>query len=292
MYKEIKRRVFQILEGCDEQDQVSRLVNFFIITLILANVAAILLETEASIYNIYAWHFQVFEVFSVAVFSVEYLLRLWVCTEKAEYSRPLSGRLRYMTSFLAVIDLLAILPFYLPMLLTVNLRVIRILRIFRLFRLLKLARYTNAADTIFKVVRDRKAELGITMFMGAILLIISSTLVYYAECDAQPEKYSSIISSMWWSIITLLTVGYGDVYPITPLGKIFGALTAIFGIALFALPAGLITSGFMELLNKQKESDAVKVCPHCGQDLTKPHGPGRIETVAVAPVKQDRRIKP
>jgi voltage-gated potassium channel len=161
-----------------------------------------------------------------------------------------------------------------------------------LFRLLKLVRYTDAVDTILKVVHDRKAELSITIFMGAILLIISSTLVYYAECEAQPEKYSSILSSMWWSIITLLTVGYGDIYPITPLGKIFGALTAIFGIALFALPAGLITSGFMELLSKQKGTDVVTICPHCGKDVMKPHDTDRIEMVAVATVKNDRRVKP
>lgn len=280
MYRKLKLRVYRILEGADDNDLVSKGVNLLIIVLILTNVAAIILETEAGIYNAYAGYFQAFEIFSVAIFSIEYLLRVWVCTEKAEYSRPVLGRLRYMTSIMALIDLLAIIPFYLPMLIPVNLRVLRLLRIFRVFRLLKLARYTDAVDTILRVINERKAELSITLFVGAILLIISSTLVYYAEFEAQPDKFSSIIATMWWSIITLLTVGYGDVFPITPAGRFFGALTAVFGIAMFALPAGLISSGFMEELSRQKAAKTVVICPHCGKNITEPPE----KAGAVAPV--------
>lgn len=291
MYRKIKRRVYQILEGIDDQDLVSKGINFFIIVLILANVLAIILETEASLYSVYAGYFQAFEVFSVAVFSIEYLLRVWVCTEKAEYAHPVMGRLRYMTSIMALIDLLAIIPFYLPMLIPVNLRVLRLLRIFRVFRLLKLMRYTNAMDTILRVVNERKAELSITIFMGITLLIISSTVVYYAECEAQPDKFTSIISSMWWSIITLLTVGYGDVYPITPAGRFFGALTAVFGIALFALPVGMISSGFMEELNRQKVVKAIVVCPHCGKDILEPPEASKVKVPVLARNDADRRLK-
>jgi voltage-gated potassium channel len=291
MYRSTKQRVFQILEGAGEPDLVSKCVNAFIMVLILTNVAAIILETEASLYEVYSGYFYAFEVFSVAVFSIEYLLRLWSCTEKAEYARPVAGRLRYMTSIMALIDLLAIMPFYLPMFLPVNLRVLRLLRIFRIFRLLKIARYTNAIDTIARVIMDRKAELSITIFVGIILLIISSTLVYYAECEAQPDKFSSIISTMWWSIITLLTVGYGDVYPITPVGRFFGALTAVFGIAMFALPAGLISSGFMEELSRKKAAKVMVVCPHCGKNLMEHPEADKVQVPAITVKQVDRRPK-
>ncbi|WP_424356507.1 ion transporter [Methanocella sp. MCL-LM] len=291
MYHKLKHRVYQILEGGDDSGLIGKCVNVFIIVLILTNVAAIILETEAGIYDVYAGYFQAFEVFSVAVFSIEYLLRVWVCTEYAEYSRPVLGRLRYMTSLMALIDLLAIIPFYLPMFIPVNLRVLRLLRIFRVFRLLKLARYTDAVDTIIRVINERKAELSITLFVGAILLIISSTLVYYAEFEAQPDKFSSIIATMWWSIITLLTVGYGDVYPITPVGRFFGALTAVFGIAMFALPAGLISSGFMEELNRQKAAKTVVICPHCGKNLTHPPEKAGAEAPVIIVKQADERSK-
>ena len=287
----VKHRVYQILEGGDDHDLLGKCVNVFIIVLILTNVAAIILETEAGIYDVYAGYFKAFEVFSVAVFSIEYLLRVWVCTEYAEYSRPVLGRLRYMTSLMALIDLLAIIPFYLPMFIPVNLRVLRLLRIFRVFRLLKLARYTDAVDTILRVINERKAELSITLFVGAILLIISSTLVYYAEFEAQPDKFSSIIATMWWSIITLLTVGYGDVFPITPVGRFFGALTAVFGIAMFALPAGLISSGFMEELSRQKAAKTVVICPHCGKNVTEPPEKAGAEAPAIIVKQADERPK-
>jgi len=137
------------------------------------------------------------------------------------------------------------------------------LRLFRLFRLFKLGRYSKSLRTIGNVVYARRGELLVTGFLIFVLLIISSSLLYYAERDAQPDKFSSIPASLWWSVVTLTTVGYGDVFPITPLGKIFGSVISFLGIGLFALPAGILGGGFLEEVKKSKLCKP-KVCPHCG----------------------------
>jgi voltage-gated potassium channel len=178
---------------------------------------------------------------------------------------------------MALVDLLAILPFFVQFL--PAMRVLRLLRVARVLRLFKLARYSEATDMLVRVIRNKKEELYITLGIGLILIIISSTLVYYAENEAQPDKFSSILSTMWWSVITLATVGYGDVYPVTALGRIFGALTALFGIGLFALPTALIGTGFVEELNKKREGKTI--CPHCGRDIHEEPGADEKKPVAI-----------
>lgn len=266
LYRRLKKRTYDVLEKMRNDDAVSRYVNLFIMLLIIANVCAIILETEPGIYSVYSDLFWYFEVFSVAIFSVEYLCRFWVCTENPVYAGPVRGRIKYALSAMSIIDLLAIAPFYLPMLLPINLRVLRMLRIFRIFRLFKLARYSDAIMMFGNVLRSKKEELLITLLIGLILLVISSTFMYYAENEAQPDKFSSISTSMWWAIVTLATVGYGDVFPVTPIGRFFGALTAMFGIGMFALPAGLLGSAFVEELQHQKRKKS-EICPHCGRDI-------------------------
>ena len=128
-----------------------------------------------------------------------------------------------------------------------------------------MGRYTKSLSIIQNVLKSKKEELGITLFSGAMLLIVASSLLYFIEHDAQPDTFGSIPNAMWWGVVTLTTVGYGDVYPITALGKIVGAFISILGIGLFALPAGIISSGFAsELQTKPQE---IQVCPHCGKEI-------------------------
>jgi voltage-gated potassium channel len=278
MFERLKRQVYEMLETPEVGTPLDKFANVFIITMVLLNVVAVILETEADIFKTYYLLFLLFDIYSASVFTLEYGARLWACTENPKYSSPVLGRLRYMFSVMGLIDLLAVLPFYLQFL--PALRVIRLLRVVRILRLLKLARYSDAADTLVRVIRNKSDELLITLSIGATLIIVSSTLVYYAEFEAQPEKFSSILSSMWWSVITLATVGYGDVYPVTALGKFFGALTALFGIGMFALPTALIGSGFMEELQKKRDSRKT-ICPHCGKDINeRPHA-GEQKPVAI-----------
>ena len=175
-----------------------------------------------------------------------------------------------MLTPLAIIDLLAILPFYLPMIIPLDLRFIRAVRLFRLFRLFKMGRYSKAVFILKKVLKEKKEELVLIIFVIFLLLIIFSSLMYFIEKEAQPEAFSNIPEAMWWGIITLTTVGYGDVYPITPLGKILGALIAFLGIGMFALPAGILGSGLVEIVRK-KEINNNKSIEELGINKTTTH---------------------
>lgn len=259
----LKIRIHEIIEKAPEGDVPSKIFDIFIISLIILNVAAVILETVDILYLKYSTFFIKFELFSVAVFSIEYILRLWTCNLKEKFKQPIKGRIRFALTPLAIIDLLAVLPFYLTAIFVVDLRFIRILRLFRILRILKTARYSESIRNIARVITGKKEELVMSIFILLIVLIVSSSLMYFVENDAQPEVFSSIPASMWWGIVTLTTIGYGDMYPITPLGKFLGGAIAVVGIGMIALPAAVIVSGYFE----QKEK--ARKCPHCGKIIEK-----------------------
>jgi voltage-gated potassium channel len=239
-----RRRVYELFAP-RQGGRAGRFVDWFILTLIAINVLAVMLETVDPLLERYAALFDIIEVISVAIFTVEYLARVWSVVEEEAYRRPIVGRLRYASRFMLVIDLLAILPFYLAAFgLGVDLRFLRALRLLRLFRLIKLARYSQALDRFVQVLRERQEKLVIAFSANFLLLLISSSVMYTIEHQAQPEVFPSIPETMWWGVITLTTVGYGDVVPVTPLGQVVGALVAVLGIGMFALPAALIATGF------------------------------------------------
>ena len=253
-----KRRIFETLEKNEGDDLWSRRFDIFIMTLILLNVAAVIFETVDGIYNAVPKVFLYFEYFSVFVFTIEYLGRLWTCTYHSKYQHPFWGRIRFIFSFIAIVDLLAIMPFYLPLFFAMDGRFLRILRLFRIVRIFKMGRYSTAFNMIMRVVTKRKEELLITLTIVLVMLILASSLMYYVEGEAQPEAFSSIPATMWWGVATLTTVGYGDVYPITGIGRVLGAFIAILGVGIFALPAGIIAAGFESEISqrmKDKEKD-------------------------------------
>lgn len=256
----MKRRIYQILNLSSRKGDLSWWFDFFLITLISLNAVAITLESVAAIREKYHALFDGFELFSVLFFSVEYILRLWTANENEKFRRPLTGNIRYAMTPMAIVDFLAVLPFFLPFFVA-DLRLLRIIRIFRLFRLFKIARYIRALTIINDVIRDKREELLLSTSFMLFLLLISSTLMYYVEHEAQPDIFPNIPETMWWAIATLTTVGYGDVYPITGLGKFLGGAIAILGIGLFALPAGILSSGFSKKVGKSKRESK---CPNCG----------------------------
>lgn len=262
--------VFDIIELAEDSDD-TRLSWFFdvcIMLLIVLNVIAVMLTTVESIGGPHKHWFMFFEAFSVTIFTAEYLGRVWTCTIKEEFRHPFWGRLKFALSPFPLIDLIAILP-TLGLLGAWQTRHFRMARLLRFLRVLKLGRYSNSTKTLFRVLRSRKEELLIAVFMVCILLLFSSTCIYYCEKDAQGDKFSSIPASMWWGVATLTTVGYGDVYPITTLGKFFAAIIAVLGVGVFALPAGILASGFADVLEQQKKEKMGKaaLCPHCGLDI-------------------------
>jgi len=232
--------------------------------LIFLNVGAVIIGTVEGIHTEYATLLYNFEVISVIIFTVEYLARLWSCVADSRFSKLIKGRLHFMVRPLSLIDLIAILPFYLP-LLGIDLRFIRILRLLRILRVAKLGRYSDSLQLMVAVIRSKKEELILTIVVLLFLLVISSSLMYYAEHSVQPVEFSSIPATMWWSVVTLTTVGYGDAYPLTAVGKLIASVIAILGIGMFALPTGVIGAGFIEEIQKQK-STKVK-CPHCGEEI-------------------------
>ncbi|HZH34856.1 MAG TPA: ion transporter [Pyrinomonadaceae bacterium] len=267
MLERIRFKIYDILVETDDGEVIDRIVAIFLMILISVNVLAVVLETVDEIYLQYQPIFFAVEIFSVTIFTIEYLLRLWVATLDPRYSRPFRGRLRYAVTAFAIIDLLAILPALLPLIFTVDLRIIRFLRVFRLFRLLKLHRYAESLNTLDDVMRTKKEELLVTISMILTLLLFASSLMYLLENEAQPDKFPSIPAAMWWGVVTLTTVGYGDVFPITPLGKLLSGVIAFLGIGMFALPAGILASGFAEQIRALRRKNEENCCPHCGGTL-------------------------
>lgn len=233
-----------------------RKIHLALATLIFLNLIALIVESVPEVYRSYGNWFMAFEVFSVAVFTIEYVLRLLAAR----------NRWKFVKSPMAIIDLLAILPSFVPYL-PFDLRFLRTFRLFRLFRILKLARYSHALQVLGSVFYKRRHELAISVFIGLFLLTVSSSLVYFFENSAQPDKFRSIPESMWWAAATLTTVGYGDIYPVTVFGKIFGACTAFLGIGMFALPAGILASAISDELKEHEEKS--DLCPHCGKARAK-----------------------
>jgi voltage-gated potassium channel len=231
------------------------------------NTFAIILHSVKSLRHEYDVFFSDFEYFSVVFFSIEYLLRLWACVENEKYRHPFWGRLRYIFSAGALIDLLAIVPFYISNF-TSDTGLIRILRLFRIFRLFKFSRYVHALKVIENVFKEKREELILSFVFFLFMLLISSSMMYYLENTAQPKVFSSIPATLWWGVTTITSVGYGDAYPITPLGKLLGGIVAVAGVAMFALPTGIFVSGFNEHINFQKKSENKhNFCPHCGKPL-------------------------
>ncbi len=247
----LRKRTAELLEQGHYDDRPSRILNLLLIGLISLNVVAIFLESVDPIYAEYRQHFWIFEVFSVAVFTVEYLARVWSAVDLAELndSRPIIGRLKYMLTPIAVVDLIAILPFYLSFYLSFDLRFLRVMRLLRLF---KLTRYSPALGALLDVIQQESEALLAAFVVLLLMLVVSAGGIYLLDHDLQPEAFGSIPGSMWWAIVTLTTLGYGDVVPVTVGGKIFGGLIGLIGIGMIALPAAIMASGFAENVRNRK----------------------------------------
>lgn len=179
----------------------------------------------------------------------------------------LKARIKYIFSFLALVDLFSILPFYIPLIIPIDLRILRVVRLFRVF---KLGRYTHALSTISNVFKRKQNQLLSSIFVVSILMIIASVLMFNVENEAQPDVFENAFSALWWAIATITTVGYGDIYPITVFGKVLSAIIALLGIGLVAVPTGIISSGFMEEMEREKSTeneDEKCFCPYCGHKL-------------------------
>ena len=303
LYSDFKRNVFKIIQpSVDPANDclLSRIFDSVIMTLIVFSVLSVFICT----FNVPDWLFRILiriEFISIIIFTVEYALRIWTANLLYPGLNPVRARIRYIVSPLAIIDLISILPFLVPVLHTYNLVGVRIFRLVRLLRIFKLNRYSDALASIGEVFRKRSQQMIASTFFVFIILLLASLLIYYAEHDAQPEQFGNAFSGLWWAVATLTTVGYGDIYPITPLGRFLGAIIAILGIGMVAVPTSILSAGFMEMLEKEtaesgaaekgsgqknkadhpagaddghvhpgsadSEFEPPQYCPHCGKKL-------------------------
>ena len=250
----LRYRVYQLLEKAEEGDRASRLVDVGLFILVSVNVLAVSLETVDSLHRAYKDIFWWIEIVSVTLFTLEYGLRLWSVAASANERgiSSLKARLSYVFSPTGIIDLVAILPSLLPLLFgSIDLRWLRILRLARLF---KFSHYTTALEDLISSVRRERQSFIATIYLLFLALMISSTLIYVFEHELQPENFGSIPESMWWSFVTLTTVGYGDVVPMTAVGRAIAGLTALMGVCVVALLTGIVATGFSkQMAMKQSE---------------------------------------
>ena len=256
--KKLKHRIFEIINKAENGDTASSIFDWMIMSLIALSILTIILDSFQNIHDQFRTVFQVFEVITVIVFTLEYILRIW--TADLLYPVAKHPRLKYCFSFMAIIDLLAILPFYLPFF-SADLRFLRMMRLFRLFRLLrvfKLGRYVEALHIIVKVIRSSGPQLIMSVVICSFVMLFSAIIMYEVENPVQPEQFPNVISSLWWAICTLTTVGYGDVYPITPVGRFFASVISLVGIGIIAIPTGIIAAGFNKVISYENENDSIE----------------------------------
>ncbi len=247
----MRRLLHHMLGGEGHDDLRVKLIDGALIALIVLNIFAVILESVPTLSMAHGPVFHAFDLFSVGVFTVEYVLRVWTAVElnHTRYQHPLWGRLRYMATPLALVDLLAILPFFLGYFVELDLRTLRVLRLLRIF---KLTRYSSAMHMLVAVLRQEARAVGAILFIMIVMVVFMGSVMYLIEHPTQPDVFPDIPTSMWWAVVTLTTLGYGDVTPVTSLGRLLGGVTAVAGIGMVALPSGILASGFSEQLRQRR----------------------------------------
>lgn len=289
-YRRLRRFCYELLHSPEINSRAEYWVRVGIASLIALNVLIVMLETVQDLADSYHVLFRQVELMSVAIFAVEYLLRVWSVVEAEGFRHTVWGRLHYMFTLYAVIDFVAIIPFFLPhVLVNVDLVFLRGLRLLRLMAVLKLGRYSASLGMLIRVYRRKRDDILASMAVIMLILLLSSSLMYYLEHLAQPKAFPNMFAALWWGMATLTTVGYGDIYPITTLGKLCASVIALLGIGLVALPSGLLVAGFVEEFEERgyqrraaEEEKGVEseegmgvesgdawpnYCPHCGRRL-------------------------
>lgn len=272
----MRGRVFEILTNPRPDDRIAKVVNVALLVLIAANVLASILETDVELARRAPDLFRWFETASVAIFTVEYVLRLWSCVESPKFRRALRGRLLHALRPMSLVDLAAIAPFFLDLFIpgTVDFRFLRVLRLMRLFRLFRMGPVSRGFARLVRVVQAKRSELFVSASVVCVATILAAGAIYFVEHEEANTQFTSIPRAMWWSIVTITTVGYGDMYPVTAIGKVIGGVVAIIGICALALPIGIISSGYIDDLSRTTAADGAREtsetktaspCPHCGR---------------------------
>lgn len=250
----LQQKTFDLIHDGHGKSKAGHVFDGAIVTLIIVNVICVILDT----FNMPEWYAQVsaiIEIISVAVFTIEYILRVWVAPLYHPEMKPWRARVKYMLSAMALIDLLAVIPFYISIF-PIDLRVLRALRIIRLFRIFKVNRYINAMANIAEVFRKKSHQLISSLLVVFLLMLMASVIMVNVENTAQPDVFENAFSGMLWSMAALTSVWYGDIYPVTTLGRILSSVIAILGVGIIAVPTGIISAGFVEICGQEHEENS------------------------------------
>ena len=252
LWMQRRRRVSEIIEAGTSDDWVSRGYDLFSTFMTLVNVVVTVLYTFDEMELNHGPELLLLEAVTVAFFAIEYILRVWTAQFLYPEQNQWEAVKRYTTSFAGLIDLLSFLPYYLPIFFPTGAAVFRMFRVVRLFRLFQINAYYDSLNVIAEVIASKKQQLLSSVFTIFLLMLASSLCMYSLEHEAQPEVFTNAFSGMWWSVSTLLTVGYGDIYPITPAGQIMGIIISFLGVGMVAIPTGIISAAFVEQYSKVK----------------------------------------
>jgi voltage-gated potassium channel len=263
----MKQKIYNLVEKGAHGSKINLIFDYFIVSLIILNVTAVALDTLTGVNPAILQFLRIFEIISIIIFTIEFLMRLYVSDITHPASNKFYSAFKFILSPYGLIDLLAILPFYVPFIIKTDLRFLRILRLVRFFRIFKISRYNTTLKLIWDVIKEKKAEIQMTFFIALLLMLVSAFMMYHVENPVQPDKFTNIFTSLWWTVATLTSVGYGDISPVTVLGKIISGIMALLGIGLIALPTGIISAGFTEKIGKDKSEKKKNICPHCGKEI-------------------------
>ncbi|WP_319579275.1 ion transporter [uncultured Methanospirillum sp.] len=277
-YDQIKSRVHVILDDPTPGDRTAFRVQWFLALVVLLNAVAIVLATVPSIDRQFRFLFGPLMNSCLLIFTIEYLLRIWSCTSSQNIREIIGDRFRYAMHLYLLIDLISILPIFFPILLHRNLTLLRTVRLLSIFKLGRYSRYSQSLAQLKRVLFRKREIFAIMVFILIFVVLFSSTLLYLIEFPVQPEKFSSIPASMWWSAMTITTVGYGDIYPVTTLGKIIAAGFTFLGVLVLALPSAILATGFIEEKNRHPDSDPVQRVARAGlmNHFTSLHDEGKL----------------
>lgn len=249
--KKTQKKIYDIIREEEDKSFLGEFFDWVMVFLIVLNLLLLVLDT----FNMppgFATVSNVAEIFTAVVFTAEYLLRLWVAPLSYPTLSPAKARIKYVFTFMAVIDFFAVMPFYLPFILPINLRVLRIFRLIRLMRLIKFSRYSDALKTLSEVFKKKAGHLLASLTVMFMLILLASILMYDVEHDAQPQVFENALSGLWWALETVTTVSIAEIQPITPLGRFLGAAIAILGIGVVAVPTGIISAGFVDAVSSEE----------------------------------------
>ena len=266
----IKQSVYEILHPHKKKYLPNIIFNWSIMFLVVTDVFTTILETlplEERVLQA----FIVLENITVILFTVEYILRIWTADLIYTDKKPLNARLKYAFTFMMIVDFIAVVPFYIHFIFPTGVHIFRILRVLRILRLVKVNHYIKTITNVISVLRRKSLQLLISIIIIFMLMLIASILMYTVEHDAQPDVFKSAVSGLWWAVNTISTVGYGDIYPITVLGKVLSAVFSLFNIGLIAVPTGIISAGFIEDIHEKntetQNRKKKRFCPYCGEQI-------------------------